>query len=102
MVDAGPRPGLPFSRGHPRALGDVLNFDSWLLRRVNSNVEAFSKIGIVQVFCRPDCLPLSKFQSATVTGDDDQGTGEVAVQVDGDVVLRTGNAVPVQGSGPRL
>jgi hypothetical protein len=36
--------------------GDVLIFDSWILHRANSNVEALSKLGVVQVYCRPDCL----------------------------------------------
>jgi ectoine hydroxylase-related dioxygenase (phytanoyl-CoA dioxygenase family) len=39
------------------AAGSVLLFDSWLLHRANINLSAESKIGLVNVFCRPDTLP---------------------------------------------
>jgi hypothetical protein len=58
--------------------GDLLVFDSWLLHRANSNLEKLSKIGIVQVFCRPDCLPLSKLQDKA-DKDGDAATGGRAV-----------------------
>jgi hypothetical protein len=38
--------------------GDVLLFDSWLLHRADSNLQAHTVVGLVNVYCRPDCKPL--------------------------------------------
>lgn len=40
------------------AAGDVLMFDSWVLHRADSNATAHSVVGLVNVYCRPDCRPL--------------------------------------------
>lgn len=40
------------------APGDVLLFDSWLAHRVCSNADDESKVGLINVYCRPDCTPL--------------------------------------------
>lgn len=37
--------------------GDVLIVDSWLAHRVESNADPVSKIGLINVYCRPDCVP---------------------------------------------
>jgi hypothetical protein len=37
------------------AAGDVLVCDSWLPHRVDSNRSDESKVGLINVFCRPDC-----------------------------------------------
>eukprot|EP01052_Picozoa_sp_SAG31_P003837 SAG31_NODE_151_length_22216_cov_37.572139_20_plen_237_part_00 len=39
--------------------GSVLLFDSWLLHRANINTTPESKIGLINVYCRPDTLPSS-------------------------------------------
>lgn len=39
------------------APGDVLIFDSWLVHCANGNSEEESKIGLLNVYCRPDCVP---------------------------------------------
>eukprot|EP01046_Picozoa_sp_COSAG06_P037741 COSAG06_NODE_4290_length_4394_cov_4.272643_1_plen_432_part_00 len=39
---------------HP---GDVLMFDSWVVHRANGNADEESKIGLLNVYCRPDCVP---------------------------------------------
>ena len=50
------------------AEGDVFVWDSWLLHRANSNYEQLSKIGIVQVFCRADCVRLTPAGEVTHGG----------------------------------
>ena len=35
----------------------VLVFDSWVVHRANGNSSAASKIGLLNVYCRPDCKP---------------------------------------------
>ena len=40
------------------AAGDVLLFDSWVLHRANSNTSDENMVGLVNVYCRPDCVPL--------------------------------------------
>ena len=37
--------------------GDLLIADSWLPHRVESNADPISKIGLINVFCRNDCVP---------------------------------------------
>lgn len=63
--------------------GDVLIFDSWILHRANSNIEVLSKLGVVQVYTRPDCLR--------------RDTGEMAGG-QGWPVLRNGRAVATDAS----
>ena len=38
--------------------GDVLLFDSWVLHRADSNFQVHTVVGLVNVYCRPDCRPL--------------------------------------------
>ena len=37
--------------------GDVLLFDSWVLHRADSNFQDHTVVGLVNVYCRPDCRP---------------------------------------------
>lgn len=68
--------------------GDVLLFDSWVLHRADSNFqEDMTVVGLVNVYCRPDCKPL-------------QPSGDVHVAAAtsnwpmGPAVLRGGELVP--------
>ena len=72
------------------APSDVLLFDSWSIHRANINTDTTeSKIGLINVFCRPDCLPRS--------GPRADGTGRLGLALvrDGSLVSPTD---PVQGS----
>ena len=64
--------------------GDVLIVDSWLAHRVESNADAISKIGLINVYCRPDCLPTDPERCG-------QGANE-AVMRGGRVLPPTGHA----------
>jgi ectoine hydroxylase-related dioxygenase (phytanoyl-CoA dioxygenase family) len=64
--------------------GDVVIIDSWLAHRVESNADPISKIGLINVFCRPDCVP---------TDPDRCGKGaDLPVMRDGMVLPPTGYA----------
>ncbi len=69
------------------APGDVLLFDSWTCHRANINLSNESKIGLINVYCRPDTLPL--------TGP--LATGEVAL---GLALMRSGSLVDPGAAGP--
>lgn len=56
------------------APGDVLMFDSWSVHRANINTDTTeSKIGLINVYCRPDCLPRS--------GPRADGTGRLGLEL---------------------
>jgi ectoine hydroxylase-related dioxygenase (phytanoyl-CoA dioxygenase family) len=75
--------------------GDVLLFDSWVLHRANSNVSDENMVGLVNVYCRPDCVPLEP----PPTPHAQKAAAEGAAGVPGAKILRGGKFVDGGGGG---
>ena len=91
--------------------GDVLLFDSWVLHRADSNATATTVIGLVNVYCRPDCRPLEpSIKSVHVAASTKLWPAGPAVLRDGvpvppppQEILTTGaTAASVGGGGSKL
>eukprot|EP01050_Picozoa_sp_SAG11_P014192 SAG11_NODE_1721_length_4374_cov_5.296374_2_plen_380_part_00 len=67
--------------------GTVLLFDSWMVHRANINCSSESKIGLINVYCRPDTLPAA--------GPRADGTGTLGL-----ALVRNGQLVSVAESLP--
>lgn len=67
--------------------GDVLLFDSWVLHRADSNFQEHTVVGLVNVYCRPDCRPLQPSANVHVAATSSDWPMAPAV-------LRAGELVP--------